>query len=193
MGWRGFGVGAAFLALGSCATPELGMRPELTFEHLEPVRFNAATLELVDDYRPPLSPPNVEHIFPISPAAAVRMWAQQRLSAEGQNGVLRVIIHKASVIAEPIEVRTGVIGLLFYDQNVRYNAEVDVTVEYIDPGTLQTSVRVLVTRSRTGHENLSLDQRDAIFYEMLEGVMEDLDSGLIAAVRENMLPSLLLP
>ena len=48
------------LALVGCETPTATAIPALTFAHLEQIRFDAAIVEIVDEYRPTLAAPNVE-------------------------------------------------------------------------------------------------------------------------------------
>ena len=181
------GLGAAAsLALVSCATSDAPMLPELTFAHLAPIRFNAATIEIVDLYRPPLAAPNVEHTFSRSTAAAARAWARQRIAAAGGDGTVTVTIDDASVVAVPLTTRPGVMGLFFDQQSIRYDATLEVTIEYDGPLVAESSARSRVLKSQTVPESISLNEKDQVFYDLLEGLMQDLDEQLAAAIDQYM-------
>ncbi|MDA0653941.1 MAG: hypothetical protein O3C09_00900 [Proteobacteria bacterium] len=185
IGVLGLGV-VAGLALASCATSDAPLLPELTFAHLAPIRFNAATVEIVDLYRPPLAAPNVEHTFPRSPAAAARAWARQRVAAAGGNGLVTVTIHDASVVATHLTTRPGVMWLFFDQQSIRYDAVLEVTIEYDGPLVAESPSRSRVLKSQTVPESISLNEKDRVFYELLEGIMQDLDEQLAAAISQYM-------
>jgi hypothetical protein len=188
----GLAAGAAStLALGACATREPIVLPALTFTHLEPIRFNAATAEVIDQYRPPLAPPYVEHTFPMSPAAAARAWARQRIQAAGAEGSVTVTIHDASVIAVPITTTAGVLGLLFDQQTIRFEASLEVTVEYRGPLTVESSARSHVSRSRSVPESITLNELDVVFHGLVEGLLQDLDGQLEVAIRQYLAPVIL--
>ena len=181
-------LAAAFLAamvLASCAGAGPTTLPELTFAHLEPIRFDAATVRIVDSYRPPLAAPNVEHTFPLIPAEAARRWAARRITAAGASGSLVVTILDASVVAVELPVRAGIGGMFFDEQKVRYDAALEVTIEYEDgPPLIEQAARTRVTRSRTVPESISPNERGEVFYELVEGLVNDLDDQLVAAIRQ---------
>lgn len=163
--------------------------PDLTFTHLEPIRFNAAKIEVFDLYRPPLAPPNVEHTFRMSPAAVARAWAQQRIQAAGTEGSVIVTIIDASVVEVPLTMIGGVLGLLF-DKHT-YEASLEVTIEYRGPLLAQASARALVSRSRSVPRSITLKQKDAVFYGLVEGLLRDLNDQLEVAIAQSLAPAIL--
>ena len=183
---RAFGLwagGAAATAVG-CAAPEPLVLPELTFAHLTPILFNVAEAEVIDLYRPPLAPPNVEHTFPVSPAWAARAWARQRIKAGGDEGKVTFTIHDASVTAVPLNVTGGALGLLFDQQAVRYEASLEVSVAVRRVTNLESSARSHVKRTRTVPESTTLSELDFVFYSILEELMQDLDKQMELAIRQ---------
>src|SRR5437667_10992455 len=95
------------LALTACSsTPPTPIAP-IAYTNATPIRLNAGSIEVVDQFKPPLAAPNVDHLFVQTPAAAVRAWAQGRLRAAGQSGAIRVTIVDASVKAVALPIRTG--------------------------------------------------------------------------------------
>ena len=179
------------LGLAGCETPARTAIPSLTFAHLEPVRFDAAIVEIDDQYRPALTDPNVEHLFPISPASAVRTWVEARIIAAGAGGSVRVIIEEASVVRTELPIRQGLEGLFFYEQNVRYDAALKVGIEYRREIFIESSVRAQVTRSRTAPENITVDQRNLLFFAMTEDLLRDLDAEILRNIQAFMTAALL--
>ena len=70
--------------LGACdAPPSREPFPKLTYEHLRPYWLTVSRIDIVDAYRPPMTPPNVEQNFPVLPSATAAQWARDRLIAAG--------------------------------------------------------------------------------------------------------------
>jgi hypothetical protein len=105
MARRNLGTMAALALLagmvGACQTP-LPPPPtfaEITFASEAPIRLNVASVDVVDEYLPPLKPPNVDHEFPVKIATVAERWGRDRLRAVGAAGSVRVTIKDASAIA----------------------------------------------------------------------------------------------
>ncbi len=179
------------LILGACETPVATAIPALTFAHLEPIRFAASTLEIVDEYQPSLVAPNIELEFPTSPAQAAKDWASARIDPAGDTGSVRVIIQNASVVKVDLPVRQGVAGLFFNEQDVRYEAVLEVTIEYRRALFVTSSVRTEVMRSRTASENISVDARNQLFFKLIEDLLADLDTEMVRNIRQYMVDGLL--
>lgn len=178
-------LGFLAAALAACAaTPAPDTVPTVTFTHLAPVRLDAAQVEFVDAYRPTMAPPNVEHQLRQPPATAMRDWVRARIAAVGATGVVRVTVYEASIIAVALPTRQGVGGLLFDEQDTRYEAALEVSIDYTGRGVGQSQARTRVFRTRTVAESITVNQRNQVYYELLRGLMEDLDRQLIAATRQ---------
>ena len=69
-------VAMSLLAVGAISACETTVTrtavPELTFKHLPALSFAVARIEIIENYRAPLQPPHVEHLFPTPIAAALR-------------------------------------------------------------------------------------------------------------------------
>jgi len=172
-------------ALSACgSTPEPPTFPEITFKHLHPIEIDAAEVEVVDAYTPPLRAPNVEHEFPTSPGEAVHRWARDRLNPVGDGGTVEVTIEDASVIEVPLERTTGVEGLVTVDQAFRYEARLEVAIELLDAqGRSLGVVRTTAERTRTTPEDLTLNERDQVFFELTEALMRDFNVEAEKALR----------
>lgn len=185
-------AGLSGLILAGCTTPSPAPRyPELTFNHLPPIRLDAASLEIVDAFKSPFTAPNVEHLMPVSPAAAMRRWALDRLKPVGKGGRIVFTIADAGVIETPLAPTPGVRGVVTKDQSERYDARLLVRIS-VDGGDNRRrgEVSAEAMRSRTVIEGLSLNEREKIWFQMNEDLVMDMNDELETAIRAFLQPFL---
>ncbi|MCZ6605879.1 MAG: hypothetical protein O7A03_12150 [Alphaproteobacteria bacterium] len=178
-------LGAYLLAImiAACATAEPPPDfPEPSFEALDPIYFEVPRLRVASNYRPPLAAPNVDHKFPVSIEDAAKSWALARLratgkiSAENRVGDEAVfVIDEAWVIETALETVEGLAGLLKNENAFRYDAKLKARL-VMRRGPARGEVEVTITRSHTLLENATVNDRDAVWYAMMEIMMEDLDA-----------------
>ena len=83
-------------------------------------------------------------------------------------------------------------GAVTTDQSERYDGRLAVTVEIRDPQARHGGdVSAVATRSRTVAENLSLNQRDKVWFEITESMIKDLDRELEKAIGQFLQPFIL--
>lgn len=172
---------ALFAALTACksAPPPRPSFPDITFTHEQPIRLNVARIEVVDEYAPPLAAPNVEHLFPISIAAAAERWARDRLQPVGTDGVARVIIRDASVRETDLRRTGGIRGAFTTDQAQKYDGRLEMLVEITaGRGTQSGNTSAIALRARTVPENITLNDRDRVYFELAETLLHDIDREL---------------
>lgn len=181
------GLLAALLALGlvaACSTTV--SRPAIEtqdFSSQPPLALSVARVEVVEQYQSPLKEPNVEHSFPTTPAAAFKRWLAERVKAEGQNDTLRVTIEDASAVRVPLPRTEGLEGLFTTDQVERIDATMSVLLEVVNNGGVaEAYVTAKAQRSRTLPEGLTLNERDKIYQEITEALVNDLN----ATIEQNM-------
>lgn len=180
-------VAAVFLLAGCATDVERPGFPKISFAHLQPISLNVARIEVENRYVSPATRPNVEHEFPVSPAAAASNWGRDRLRAVGSSGVARVIVRRASVVEVPLKRTTGVKGAFTRDQSERYDAVIDMMVELRDAnGKVRVTAESTAKRSRSVSENISLNDREKVWFEMTEAMMADLNTALENQVRIHM-------
>ena len=158
--------------------------PTITFSHLAPVNLDVAAVEYVDQYVPPQKAPNVDHLFPVPPSIVAKRWAQDRLLATGVTRRARVVLVTASVTETPLAKTTGLTGAFTIDQVARYDATAEMRVEIVtDAGVVEGRASAIATRSQTVPEDITLNQRDQIWFEMTEALMRDLDGQLANSMK----------
>jgi len=177
----------AIVVAGCAAEAQKPGFPQISFAHLQPISLNVARVEVENRYVSPAARPNVEHEFPVSPAAVAMNWGRDRLRAAGASGVARVVVRRASVVEVPLKRSEGVKGLFTRDQSERYDAVIDMMAEIRDEaGNVRVTVESTAKRSRTVSENISLIEREKVWFEMTEAMMSDLNMALENQMRIHM-------
>jgi hypothetical protein len=147
-----------------------------SFAHLTPIALDVATVEFVNAYRGPLKAPNVEHEFPVPPARAAEGWVRDRLKAAGVAGKAIATLREASVVEVPLERTAGLKGLFVTDQAERYDGRLTLEIEILDiTGTRRAYVTATATRSQSLEENVSLNEREAMYLKVTSALIKDLD------------------
>ena len=167
----------AGLALSACELhPPTGDYPELTYGHLEPLRFDVAEIEIEQAYRPSSRLPNVELLFPVRPDNAAANWGRDRLQAVGTTRRLRFIVREAPVIETALETKGGLTGAMTTEQSERYEATLVVEIEIVDDGG-RTEARAMarVVRSITVAENATMHERETTWYGLTQKLMNDMN------------------
>ena len=192
----GLALAACLGGLAACTNPPDPVRfPDLTYAHLGAIRLAVARIEIVDVYRPPLAAPNVEHRMPAAPAATLRRWAEDRLVAAGgpgaAQGSARFVIRDARVTETELPRTSGVQGLFTTDQGQRYDLRMEVALEVLDAGSganggVAGSVGAVATRSRTIAENATLDERERLWFSMVEEATSALTAELERRMRQTL-------
>lgn len=180
---------ALMLGLASCAAPPPRgpAFAEMTFTHLSPIPLRVERVEITSRYIPPLEAPHVEHRLDLPPYGALRRWGEQRLVAAGGDHWAELVILDASITETALETTAGVRGLFRRDQAARYNGRVAALLSIRNPRGLEVAfVRAEAERSQTMAEGASLAAREAVWYEMTEAMMMEINRRLESAIAEHM-------
>lgn len=173
--------------LGACAGEyETFEPPPLDFSDRQPLSLLVDRVAIDSVYRPAGAPPYVDHALPLTPEAATRALLEQRLRAVGGTDRLQAVILDASVQEEALETTSGVRGYLTTETAARLHGRLKVRVDRLDPtGTVVGSVSTAVARSRGIPEGVGYAERQRIAYELVRDLVDDLDAGLMANLRES--------
>ena len=177
-----FGLG---LTLSACSSaPPMQRLPDMTFLYKPPIRLNVARVEVVSEYTAPTVRPNIEYDMPVSPEAAVRKWAQDRLKPVGTSGILRVVIHKASATENPLKIDESLGGMFKKEQAARVDENLDVTLQMLDDHQFTVAdVTGKSFRSRTEPEDQKLNQRDQLLYDLTYDLVRGFDEEVEPNIR----------
>jgi len=168
------------MLLAACeqpVAPEPG--PSINFTRFQPMYFDVAKIEMVDEYKSPMQPPNVEYLLPVSPAEAMHRWVKDRLRTVGMDRSMQVIIKDASVIATQLPKPQGVNGFFTDSQDKRYDAKLSVEIRIYGEGAMsEANVTASVTRSITINQKASVAERTAIFRRLVYDMMDAMNAQL---------------
>jgi len=116
------------------AEPRRYQEPRFTDQ--APIDLKVNRVEVVSEFTPTFTRPNVEHLFPISIEKTARLWAKDRLKTDdyASDKIAEFIIKDASV-TEEIEKSEKV----FYKDRIKYRATLYVVIKVTDPKNLSSA------------------------------------------------------
>jgi hypothetical protein len=180
----------ALAALTACDTPPMRQSfATLTFQDRSPLRLDVAQIDIVQAYKAPGVAPNVDHLFPQKPTDVAAAWGRDVLRAVGERGSATYTIVDASATESPLPRSSGLTQVFRTEQSDRYDLHIAVKLEIGNPLLAKTGhVTASVSRSQTVAEDMTLNQREAVWFQMTESAMRELDRKLEAAIREKLAP-----
>lgn len=103
------------------------------FTNLEPIDLKVKQIDVISEFTPSFTRPNVEHLFPISIEKTAKIWARDRLKAVdfSSDKVATVIIKDASVTEEIEKAQE-----MFTKDRIKYRANLDVVIRITDTKSL---------------------------------------------------------
>ena len=168
---------AISLLLSSCGTlfgtheEDLPRYSEPRYTSEKPIELKVNKIDVISEFTPTFSRPNVEHLFPVSIEKSAKLWAQDRLKAADYSSskVAEVIIKDASV-TEELEKASQV----FERDKVKYSARLVVAVKVSDPDSLaQASTEVEAWRSLTIPADTDIAAKEEYWNNMVQKLFDD--------------------
>lgn len=179
-------VAAVVLSLSACAGEPSYRAPDLTFANVAPVSLNVAQIEVRDAYKPPMTPPNVEHTFQTPLYVTTENLLKRQLAAGGQANILRAVITDASVVREELPVDGGFMNYFKIEESARLNGRVVVRFELVSadaPDIVIRHMTLTVKRQKTILEDASVSDLERASFRLTEDMMSDLSGGIMTSVR----------
>lgn len=177
-------------AAAACSTqPPRPRFPELTYGHLGQFTLDVSRIEIVSEYKANFAAPNVEHLFPTAPEQTLRRWAQDRLVATGTPGrIARFVIQDAKVTETELPRTPGVRGAFTTDQTQRYDGALAVVLEIREERANYRAgtASAWASRSRTVAEGITINDRDKVWFDLVEAMMNDLNAEMDRQIRANL-------
>ncbi len=185
---RSFLLLPAVALLAACDTPpERHSFPTLTFQDRPQIRLDVAQVEIYQAYQAPGAAPHVDHLFPQKPADVAAAWGRDVLLAVGERGLATYTILDATATETALPRATGLTQAFKTEQSERYDLHIEVKLELGNPLLNATGIATAsASRSQTVAENLTLNQREAVWFQMTESAMRELDQKLEAAIRDKL-------
>jgi hypothetical protein len=188
MNRRAFLLLPSLALLAACDTPPMRQSfATLTFQDRPPIRLDVAQIEIMQAYKAPGVAPHVDHLFPQKPADVAATWGRDVLRPVGERGMAIYTILDASATETALPRTTGLTQTFKTEQSERYDLRIEVKLELGNPLLRTTGIATAsATRSQTVAENTTLNQREAVWFQMTESAMRELDSKLEVAIRDKL-------
>ncbi len=182
------------LVLSACTTPPPARNLDrISYGEKPPIRLDVREIEIQRAYQAPNTAPNVDHLFPVPPAAGAQLWAADRLKAAGPLRRARFIVREAPVIEIPLERSSGLTGTFTIEQSERYEARLVAEVQILaEDGGIEASVTAEISHHRTVPENVTLNERIQVWHEMTRTLLDEMDRQLDAVIKAELYKYLLL-
>ncbi len=182
------------LALSGCTTPPpVRSLDTISYSERPPIRLDVREIEIQRAYLSPSAAPNVDHMFPVPPAAGAQLWAADRLKAAGPLRRARFIVREAPVIEISRARADDLTATFTIEQSERYEARLVAELQILaEDDRIEASVTVEVTHSRTVPENLTLNERVEVWHEMTRSLLDEMDRQLEATITEALTAYLIL-
>lgn len=177
------------LTLSACGTlfgtqEEVSQYKEPRFQTEAPIELNVSKIDIISEFTPNFTRPNVEHLFPISIEKTAKLWGQDRLKAADFSSakVAEVIVKDASVVEELEES-----DQIFEQDKVKYSARLVVSVKISDPSSMsQASTDVEAWRSLTIPANTDIAKKEEYWNSMVEKLFNDFNERMTSEIHQNL-------
>ena len=167
-------ISGAFLLAACNSTVQQNNFPSLTFSHANVINLDVASIEIIPAYQNPLKAPHVEHEMPVALMQTMENWAKNTLKATGSEGAATVTISEASVIEEKLKLNEGFTSTFTTEQSERYTAKVTVDIDILTASGAGASTNATVTRITSVAEDISLVDREKVWFELVEKTSSDM-------------------
>lgn len=163
---------SACASSGDVAEPRRYTEPR--FDSQNPIELEVSKIEIISEFTPSFTRPNVEHLFPVSIEKTARIWANDRLEAVdfSSNRVAEFIIKDASVTEQEEKAPQ-----LFHKDNLKYRATLSVVLKVSSANgqsSAQTSIEAW--RELTMPIDTSIEDKEKYWNEMVAKLFEEFNS-----------------
>jgi hypothetical protein len=128
----------------------------------------------------------------VQPKDAAVRWAQDRLVASGDRLTFRYVVREASAVEAELPQTQGIKGLVTTDQSERYEVHIIIDMQVLDGRQVLGSANAEARRSVTVAEDVSLNERERIWYRLTDNTMNDLNDQLEQTIKAAFFPYIVL-
>lgn len=177
----------ALTLLAACATNPYGASQTPSFSKYPAINVDVAKIDVIEEYKPPMRAPNIEHLMAYTPANVMKIWVHDRLHATSGSKMLQVRIIDASVTATDLPKTKGLRGAITNDQDKRYDGRLEVELRIYGEGALsEANTSVTITRSVTVPEDASDATRRGTYEKLVSDMMNMLNDKLEKNMQQYM-------
>lgn len=147
---------------------------EPRFQSTAPIELNVEKINIVSEFIPSFTRPNVEHLFPVSIEKAAKLWAEDRLKADGfsSNRVADYIIKDASV-TEEIEKAEE----LLQKDRLKYRANLSIVLKIVDKSNMSAAETTInAWRELRIPVDTNIAEKEKYWNDMVQKLFEDFNA-----------------
>ena len=146
------------------------------------IELDVKKVEIISEFTPSLTRPNVEHLFPISIEKTARLWGRDRLEAAdyGSDKTAEYIIKDASV-TEEIETSEDI----FTPDRLKYRATLDVIVRVYDTQSMaKAETEVVAWRELYIPANTDIAEKEKYWNGMVLKLFDEFNRKMDKNIRQ---------
>jgi len=155
---------------------------EPRFQNMAPIELNVEKIDIISEFVPSFTRPNVEHLFPVSIEKAAKLWAEDRLKADGfsSNRIAEYIIKDASV-TEEVEKSEE----LLQKDRLKYRANLSVVLKITDKANLAAAETTInAWRELRIPVDTSIAEKERYWYDMVQKLFNDFNARMEQNIHE---------
>lgn len=146
------------------------------------IELDVKKVEIISEFTPSFTRPNVEHLFPISIEKTARLWGRDRLEAAdyGSDKTAEYIIKDASV-TEEIETSEDI----FTPDRLKYRATLDVIVRVYDTQSMaKAETEVVAWRELYIPANTDIAEKEKYWNGMVLKLFDEFNRKMDKNIRQ---------
>ena len=177
----------SLIFITACTSKENYLIQNIDFNNYKNIKIDASKLIVDKIYISTLSDPYIDHIVKQNLVSLLSEWATARLKPVQVNnaGMIKVIIHNASIKALPLNQNIKVENLFISDAAINIEMNLEVTIDLLDNvGNKLSYVDIKVFKSQELGDNISLLEKDYQIQEMSRSLFKDFDNLAIKKIQE---------
>ena len=154
------------------AVPEKYNEPRFNADGV--VNLNVNKVEIVSEFTPSFTRPNVEHLFPVSIEKTAKLWAADRLKAVdlASDKQATFIIKDASVTEEVVKS-----DKIFEKDSLKYRARLSVVLTISDPYNFSSAETSLEAwRELTIPVDTTIEDKERYWNSMVEKLFDEFNA-----------------
>ncbi|MBQ7659890.1 MAG: hypothetical protein IJS26_04015 [Alphaproteobacteria bacterium] len=156
---------------------------EPRFNNQKPIELLVNKVDIVSDFTPSFTKPNVEHLFPVSIERAARVWATDSLQASdySRNRTAEFIIKDASVVENEVKAAD-----LFHKDSLKYRATLSTTLKIVDANGSVARTSLDAWRELSIPIDTQIDEKEKYWHEMVENLISDFNVKMRQNIEEHL-------
>lgn len=165
---------ALTVMLSACATNQETAEPrrytEPRFADQSPIELLVEKIDIVSEFTPSFTRPNVEHLFPVSLEKTARIWATDRLEAVdfASGRTAEFIIKDASVTEQEVPSKE-----LFKKDSLVYRATLSVVLKVTDAKGSSAQTSIEAWRELSIPADTSIEDKERYWNEMVQKLFNE--------------------